>query len=108
MEYINEKIKEARERAPDLIVVYAVEPFEVVSSDGSVNIHHNIDVAAALSIDSSNLRSNIIMQIETCLHSKIDSIKIKLKKLGVKLEEKIEEKPEEILRLTGPKIRRVK
>lgn len=105
MEAINGKIKEARERAPDLLVMYMVEPFEAADKAGNLNTHHSIDSAATLGLMPAELRSAVIMTIETCLYNRIAEIKVKLRKLGVKLEEPVEPKPKEPLRLTfGTKV----
>lgn len=107
MENVNGKIKEARERAPDLLVMYGVDEFEATDKHGNLAIHNTVDAAFLIGLLPSDVRSATITMIEELMQAKIMSIKLKLKKLGVRLEEPAPPLPEP-LRLTGPKIRRVK
>ena len=106
MEEINGKIKESRERAPDLVMAYLVEPFEAEDKAGKKSVHNSIDVGPSLGIAPGDIRAAAVNMIEDLLNNKIQEIKLKLKKLGVKLEEPPTPKTAQVLRLTGPKMRK--
>lgn len=109
MATIQAKIKEAREMSPELSITYKVEPFEAETREGVKWMCDRVDAHALLDLTLDEIRVPVMNTIERCLYDKVDAIKLKLKKLGVRLEEpQPQPKPKEPLQLTGPKIRSVK
>lgn len=107
---VRKLIAEAETLQPTLRLFYQVDPFVATDGDGVTRTHDQVEAFAMLMLPSDDVRMRVNALLIQMLGEKVNSYRLSLKKLGVKLEDDIQpakpSKPKKgarILRLTGPK-----
>lgn len=109
VDIVRKLIGEAELLQPTLRLFYQVEPFNATDGDGTTRVHDQVEAFAMLMLPSDEVRMRVNAVLIKMLDEKVNSHRLALKKLGIKLEDDIKpEKPvkkhkAKILRLAGPK-----